>query len=174
MEQCSGTSQGCRSANNGSGLWGEALALHRRIITGHAGQTIYGEEGIDSSREIIYFIWSGKQDKVPCPSDAQWPCLRWGMGRLHALCFWYHARSFTYSDMAASWEIVLIVCLVLHFLISLRHNIIICVMSLDSGGLSSEPSGENNARTASISGFCNGIDRCSESVVRPGSVYSAI
>ena len=33
LERCSGTSQECRSANNGSGLWAKALALHRRIIT---------------------------------------------------------------------------------------------------------------------------------------------
>ena len=40
LERCSGTSQGCKSANNGSGLWGEALALHRRIIT-HASCQVH-------------------------------------------------------------------------------------------------------------------------------------
>src|SRR5712671_1416587 len=50
-------------------------------------------------------------------------------GRLHALCFWYHAQSLTYLSTAPSWVSVLIPHLVLCFFASLRHNCIIFIMS---------------------------------------------
>ena len=89
-------------------------------------------------------------------------------GCLQALCFLYRARSCIYSDTAVSLQRVLIACRELHFLTSLRQDLIIVVMS--------SLSRVNNARASSRACPSDGRHSCSESCVRSGrspSVSSA-
>ena len=81
-------------------------------------------------------------------------------GRLQALCFLYRARSCIYSDTAVSLQRVLIACRELHFLTSLRQDLIIVVMS--------SLSGVNNAHASSRACPSDGRHSCSESCVRSG------
>ena len=89
-------------------------------------------------------------------------------GCLQALCFLYWAQSCIYSDTAVSLQRVLIACRELHFLTSLRQDLIIVMMS--------SLSGVNNAHVSSRACPSDGRHSCSESCVRSGrspSVSSA-